>query len=93
MPIMKKLGKAIGYLFPTMQLVTPKFTDGNRYKMEQHIIADERNYTGKIIPGTIRTVLNAMEEVSTEYAKMKTPYILFQSGSDKLVDLFAPLDL
>jgi hypothetical protein len=61
--------------------------------MEKHILADKRNYTGKIIPGTIRTVLNAMEEVSTEYHQLKTPYILFQSGSDKLVDVFAPLDL
>jgi len=24
---------------------------------------------------------------------LKVPYILFQSGTDKLVDLFAPLDL
>lgn len=58
---MKKLGKAIGYLFPTLELVDPKFTDGNKYNMEKHIKADERNYTGKVIPGTIRTVLNAIE--------------------------------
>jgi hypothetical protein len=90
---MKKLGKAIGYLFPTLELIDPKFIDGNKYFMEKQIKADERNYTGKVIPGTIRTVLNAMEEISIEYSKLKTPYILIQSGSDKLVDVFAPLDL
>ncbi len=61
--------------------------------MEKHIRGDKRNYTGKVIPGSIRTVLNAMDEISEEYHKLKTPYILFQSGSDKLVDVFAPLDL
>lgn len=30
---MKKLGKAIGYLFPTLALVEPKFTDGTKYNM------------------------------------------------------------
>jgi hypothetical protein len=30
---MKQLGKAIGYLFPTLELIEPKFTDGNKYKM------------------------------------------------------------
>ncbi len=58
---MKKVGKAIGYLFPTLQLVSPKFSDGTKYNTEKFILADERNYTGKVIPGTIRTVLNAME--------------------------------
>jgi hypothetical protein len=61
--------------------------------MEKHILADERNYTGKVVPGSVRTVLNAMDEVSEEFSKLKTPYLLFQSGSEKLVDVFAPLDL
>jgi len=38
-------------------------------------------------------VLNAMDEVSMLYSKFTLPYILFQAGVDKLVDLFAPLDL
>jgi hypothetical protein len=61
---MKQLGKAIGYLFPTLQFIEPKFTDGNKYKMDKHIRADERNYTGKVVPGSVRTVLNAMDEIS-----------------------------
>ena len=40
LPIMKKIGKAIGYLFPTVQLMEPKFTDGNKFKMEKYIKAD-----------------------------------------------------
>jgi alpha-beta hydrolase superfamily lysophospholipase len=34
-----------------------------------------------------------MEEVSELYHEFDSNYILFQAGVDKLVDLFAPLDL
>ena len=51
------------------------------------------NYNGRHIPGTIRTVLNAMEQIENEYHLFETPYILFQAGIDKMVDPFAPLDL
>lgn len=61
--------------------------------MDKHIRADERNYTGKVVPGSVRTVLNAMDEISKEFAQLKTPYILIQAGADKMVDVFAPLDL
>lgn len=45
------------------------------------------------MPGSVRTVLNAMDEVSELYTLMKTPYITFQAGTEKLVDTFAGLDL
>jgi hypothetical protein len=34
-----------------------------------------------------------MDEISKEFALLKTPYILIQAGADKMVDVFAPLDL
>lgn len=41
----------------------------------------------------MRTVLNAMDEVSQLFKDFSSPYILFQAGVDKMVDPFAPLDL
>jgi len=34
-----------------------------------------------------------MNETSTRFSEFEVPYILFQGGVDKTVDLFAPLDL
>jgi hypothetical protein len=61
--IMKKVGKALGFLFPTLRLVNQTFDSGNKYDMSENILADKNNYTGKLVPGSVRTVLNAMEEL------------------------------
>lgn len=93
MPFMKQVAKAIGYLLPTVKLLEPKFVDGNKYDMSEHIKGEPRNYLGRLIPGSVRNILNAIEEIESQYASLTTPYLLIQSGVDKMVDLFAPLDL
>ena len=90
---MKKLGKMMGYLFPTVKLFEPKFTDATRYNLEEITRNEPANYTGKVVPGSARTILNGMAEVEKEYGKFDKPYLIFQGGCDKLVDPFAPLDL
>ena len=57
---MKQIGKAIGCIFPKVQTVSQTFTQGNKYLMGNKIREDPLNYTGKVIPGSIRTVLNAI---------------------------------
>lgn len=86
---MKKFGKALGYLLPKIKL-TRQGTDDCKYT---RTVENPLNYNGRNIPGTVRVVLNAMEEIQTQYNLFDTPYILFQAGVDKLVDPFAPLDL
>ena len=90
---MKKVAKCIGYLFPTMSTVEQSYGTGTKYDLTEIIKSDPHNYTGKVIPGTVRTILNAMEEVEKMYKLLEVPYIVFQGGVDKLVDPFAPLDL
>lgn len=90
--IMKKIGKVIGYFLPKIKL-TEQGNDDIRYDVEHLVKANELNYNGRNIPGTIRVVLNAMEEIEQLYHEFDTPYVLFQAGVDKLVDPFAPLDL
>ena len=41
----------------------------------------------------MQEILVAMRRTHREYSKFSTPYLLIQSGSDKLVDPFACLDL
>lgn len=89
---MKKLGKIIGYFLPKIKL-TEQGSDDLKYEVDDLVKANTLNYNGRHIPGSIRAVLNAMEQIEKEYHLFETPYILFQAGVDKLVDPFAPLDL
>jgi hypothetical protein len=56
---MKKLGKALGYLLPKIKL-TQQGNDDCKYL---RTIENPLNYNGRNIPGTIRVVLNSMEEI------------------------------
>lgn len=90
---MKRVGKAIGYFFPKLKLTEQSHTDSTRYQMTDNVKNNDLNYNGRHIPGSVRVALNAMEETEKLYSEFNTPYICFQSGVDKLVDPFAPLDL
>jgi len=50
-------------------------------------------YKGKIVLGSIRVLLNSVDEISRLYNLFNIPYITFQAGVDKSVDTFAALDL
>lgn len=56
--IMKKVGKVIGYFFPKLKL-TKQGTDDCKYIIKERPL----NYNGRNIPGSIRVVLNALEEI------------------------------
>lgn len=45
------------------------------------------------MPGSVSAVLDSLEEVSKLYGELSVPYLLMQSGVDKSIDLFAPIDL
>ena len=59
---MKKLGKAIGYFFPKLKLTSQKYDDF-RYAMQPTYKNNNLVYNGRNIPGSIRVVLNAIEEI------------------------------
>ncbi len=90
---MKKIGKFIGYLMPKLKLTRQSFTSTTKYNTEKIVKANPYLYNDRHIPGSVRVSLNAMEEIEKTYNEYKANYILFQGGVDKLVDVFAPLDL
>lgn len=61
--------------------------------MTDYILNDPYIYKDGVVPGSVRSVLNAMDEVSQLFPKLAVPYIIFQSGVEKMVDPFAALDL
>lgn len=45
------------------------------------------------MPGSVKVVLNAMEEVESEdWSKFTNAFLIVQSGKDKLIDPFAAVD-
>ena len=92
-PVMKKIGKLIGYLMPKIRLTSQSFSSSTKYYTEKIVKANPYLYNGRHVPGSVRVALKAMEEIENCYKQFKTSYILFQGGVDKSVDLFAPLDL
>ena len=92
-PCLKKIGKMIGWMMPRYKMVDQDFSDGTSYNTNKTIEDDPLFYTGQNVAGSVRTVLNAMEEISQQYSQLSHPYITFQAGVDKFVDTFAGLDL
>lgn len=89
----KKFGKMVGCLCPRARLMKDKFDSGTKYNQKERIEADPHVYNDGAVPGSIRTILNAMDDVSERYTQMSIPYIVFQAGVEKMVDPFGPLDL
>ena len=69
------------------------YETGTKYYQGEKIMADPHVYNDGAVPGSIRIILNSMDEISQQFADLSSPYLLFQSGVDKMVDPFAPLDL
>lgn len=90
---MKKVGKLLGYLAPKLKLAQQSFTSTTKYDTEKLVKSNPFIYNDRHVPGSIRVALNAMEEIENLYSHFICPYIVFQGGVDKAVDLFAALDL
>ena len=48
---------------------------------------DPYTYTDKMSPGTLKAVVEGMENADKLYDKLTTPWILIQGALDKLVDV------
>ena len=89
---MKKLGWLVGACFPTLKMVNQTFEGSTKYDQTERILQDPYSYNGKVVPGSVKMVLDFMEEIEREWHKFSSPFILIQSGVDKLVDPFLGID-
>jgi pimeloyl-ACP methyl ester carboxylesterase len=92
-PYLKKLGRALGYLFPRLKIVPQDFKGMNKYENFEFMKKDEGRYLGNHPPGSAYILLKELDTLSESFKLMKTPYLCIQAGMDTAVDLFAPLDL
>ena len=92
-PVMKKIAKFIGWLVPTLELSNKGGSSFCLKHKKCRFEDDPLNYTGKIIPGSVRAVLNFIDECETMFAQLSTPYLMFMGGVEKVVDPFLAVDL
>ncbi|KAL4487383.1 hypothetical protein ABPG73_005893 [Tetrahymena malaccensis] len=93
-PFGKMIACAIGALFPSMQTIEQKHGFANKNPaVSESFPKDPQSYTDKIIPSTVRNVINQQEVVSTTYKQYKAPFLIFTAGVDKLVDPLLGYDL
>lgn len=78
---------------PRTKFIPQSFGGSTKYVNKQTVLDDPYYYKDKIVFGSIRAVLAGIEEVSQMFHLFDCPYIIFQAGVDKSVDLFAGLDL
>lgn len=89
---MKKIGKLLGAWVPRLKIVNQNFGGATKYDQTDRMLKDPHFYNGKVVPGTVKMVLDFMEEIQGEWDKFSSPFILIQSGVDKSVDPFLGVD-
>ncbi len=61
---MKKLAKMVGFICPRARLFKDKYDSGTKFNQTERITSDPYVYNDGLVPGSVRTILNAMDEVS-----------------------------
>lgn len=92
-PFMKKMTLLLSYLLPKQQLLKSNGRNGSKYLLDEYNKKDPYIYHGRLWVKTVQEIIFAMAKIKREYSNLRVPYLLIQSGSDKLVDPFACLDL
>lgn len=88
------LARVLTCILPPVRLFKESdFNMATRYNNKEAMLADKLYYNDGIVPHSATAVINAMEETTKAFNKIIVPYIIFQGTSDKMVDLFGPLDL
>lgn len=92
-PFLKKLTLMLSAVAPYQQLLKSSARNGSKYKLDDYSKKDPYIYHGRVWAKTVQQILFIMGKTKKLYKELSSPYLLIQSGSDKLVDPFACLDL
>lgn len=86
--------KVISYLLPKVPIPLPRKNDSSKNPaVFENILEEPYIYKGGVRPGTIRSLVNAMNFTSLNIEKFISCFIMVQGGMDVLVDLECNIDL
>ena len=60
--IPKLLTRIVGYILPGIPTIMSKTHMVSKYDCRKYFTSDELNYSDRLLPGTYRVVLNALDE-------------------------------
>jgi len=66
-PFLKKIGRAMGYLFPKLKIVPQDFKGMNRYENLEFIKNDVGRYIGNHPPGSAYCLLKELDTLSEHF--------------------------
>ena len=80
-------------VFPKFRLMKARTRNGSNLKLDNYISTDPYLYTEGMWTTTLRTMITSMSIFKKQYKHLKNPYLIIQSGTDKLIDPFLAIDL
>lgn len=83
----------LSMFLPYQQLLRQTGRNGSRYRLDTYSNNDPYLYHGRLYPRSVSEILMMMAKTRKEFRNFGAPYLVIQSGCDKLVDPFACLDL
>lgn len=92
-PLLKKLTVLLSFIAPNLKLLKSNGRNGSKYKLDDYSKKDPYIYHGRLWVKTVQEILFGIAKTTRLFKQLNSPYLLIQSGSDKLVDPFACLDL
>lgn len=93
MPFKKKIFAILGLCFPKFKLPPHVTRDGSKYKLDEYFKSDPYLYKEGMWTSTAWTMITMMLNFSKQFKYLETPYLIVQSGMDKLIDPFQAIDL
>lgn len=89
----KKLAAVLAVTFPNFRLPKYMTRNGSKYRLDEYLKTDPYIYKEGMWTATAWTMLATMLNFAKQFKNLETPYLLVQSGMDKLVDPFLSVDL
>lgn len=93
MPFKKKLAAILASAFPNLKIPKSNVRNGCKYRLDEYLKSDPYIYKEGMWAVTAWTMVATMLNFAKQFRQLEKPYLLVQSGTDKLCDPFLAIDL
>lgn len=93
MPFRKKIAAILAMAFPSFRLLKYTTRNGCKFRLDNYLKTDPYIYKDGMWTATAWTMISTMLNFEKQFKFLQTPYLLIQSGTDKLCDPFLAIDL
>ena len=92
-PIIKKFVLFLALTFPKFRWFKSSGRNATKLKLDNYLKTDKFIYRDGIWTNTLQTMMTSLYLLRSHFSKLRTPYLIVQSGTDKLIDPFMAIDL